>query len=169
MKLLNKALKRLLYYTHTVSEARDEASNSDEVSRVALGLVSDLSEAISPTLFTPPPAQHMSCTDTLARLWSDRAVIPALSPAQPSECIHPGSGAVDGEKERRIRPRGMADVIGMLGAWVEDGWEDEDGKVCEECLVFMREGWIGEAKAIWEKMDGWIEKIEVDHNRSVNV
>ena len=116
-------------------------------------LTEKLSTAISPTLFTPPAAQHMPCTDAIARLWSPQAVLPVLTPS--AELTRSVSGGTS------IRPRGMADAFGMLGAWVEGSWDDGVGSgVCEECLAFLREEWRSEARAIWGKMDGWVEEAE---------
>lgn len=161
MESLTKPLKKLLYYIHTVIDIQESTDIPEQRAQVALALTADLSEAISPTLFTPPPAQHISCTDTIARLWSDRAVLPVLSQAVPEPAASTGLDSRPlGALRKRLRPRGMADVFGMLGAWVEDEWEDKDGKVCEECLIQLRNEWADEAKAVWEKMDVWVEKIE---------
>ena len=99
----------------------------------------------------------MPCSNAVARLWSARAVMPALTPSSEFSAV---SDEKQGGGRRRLRPRGMADVLGMLGAWCEERWGDEEGSVCEECLEFLREEWTSEAKAIWSKMDGWVEEIE---------
>ncbi|PAV23949.1 hypothetical protein PNOK_0101700 [Pyrrhoderma noxium] len=83
-KALQKALTKALYYSYTVHDdiALEKGSNNQISSTdvaITERLMSNLSEHFSPTLFQPPAALHMECTDVYAGLWMERAVQPAFT------------------------------------------------------------------------------------------
>lgn len=101
-----------------------------------------VAEHFSPTLFQPPAARHMACTDVYAAVWMDCAVQPTFA----------------GE--------GTANPFATMRRWRAMDWKMEDGAVeddgdartqpCEECLKALREEWEEEALNMWNMMDQWM-------------
>ena len=134
-----------MYYSYTVHDdiALENGSNNQISSTdvaITERLMSNLSEHFSPTLFQPPAALHMECTDVYAGLWMERAVQPAFTDngtANPFFTLKRLSG-LDWKRE--------TDPIG-----------NERSEPCNECQQHMKTEWETEALSIWDTMDTWLE------------
>ncbi|KAI0316341.1 hypothetical protein OF83DRAFT_1127480 [Amylostereum chailletii] len=118
--------------------ATTPAALSPRTLRVCHRLLAALISDFTPTLFTVGGAHHMACTDALADRWMSDVIAPALA---------------DGGVGRPL------ETLARIGArdWGGAG-------VCAECVRAKSEEWEGEARAIWGKMDGWIEEAEREEN-----
>lgn len=157
-------LKRALFYSYTTApdiafyeentstaihestslsgESHPETMHlSPSDSNVCFRLMTHISESFSPTLFQPPPALHMECTDVYADLWMENAVQPAFSDAGISKPF---------ETLARLRKLN----------WKRDASDHSNGRSepCDECLDHRRKDWLEEAIAIWNRMDEWIDQ-----------
>ena len=89
-----------------------------------------LAEDFTPTLFQPTTGFHMECTDVFGTHWMAAVVNPALE---------------DGGTYKPIQTLKRM----MAVDWVKHG-------LCQECAIAKRKEWEGDARAFWNRIDGWI-------------
>lgn len=162
----NGCLKKALFYAYTVvpevsfdteptqeeaaeKEGQKDAKVDPKAHRLTATeieacsqLMAQISDHFSSTLFQPPAALHMECTDVFASLWMERAVQPAFS-----------DGGTGHPFMTLKRLRGLD--------WKRDATETQAGardEPCDECLQHMRDEWEGEVEGIWRKIDEWMKK-----------
>lgn len=163
---LNERLKKALFYAYTVvpevSFDTEDATKEETEEEVQKGseedpklhrltapeieacsqLMAQISDHFSSTLFQPPAALHMECTDVFASLWMERAVQPAFA-----------DGGTGHPFMTLKRLRGLN--------WKRDAVDtpaDSRDQPCDECLQHMRDEWEEEADGIWKKIDEWMKK-----------
>ena len=151
-------MQRALYYSYithdeisfTVTDENTSDASANHITRITITeadaaiserIMTQLSETFSPTLFQPPAALHMECTDVYATLWMDLAVQPAFADngtANPFMTIR---------RLKALSWKRDSEGVGVGG---------ERSQPCEECLEHMRQQWNDEAQSMWEMMDSWI-------------
>lgn len=162
-KSLERSLKRALYYSYATQDGvtfEDGSADADpgakkpddaqapvvhknhlskEDAAICERVMAQLSETFSPTLFQPPAALHMYCTDVYAALWMERAIQPAF------------------ENNGTANPFSTLRRLCTLD-WKREADESlgERSQPCDGCLENMRQQWNDEAHAIWEMMDTWL-------------
>ncbi|PSR82598.1 hypothetical protein PHLCEN_2v6031 [Hermanssonia centrifuga] len=110
--------------------AQEHPTLSRDVTVRCASLQDSLISHFTPILFTVATASHMACTDMFAEKWMPLVITPALE------------------------TNGLCSPIETLRKIQKIKWEDEG--LCIECCKEKREEWEGEAKSIWDKLDGWL-------------
>ena len=182
-------LKKALYYAYTVvpeisfeeepgkesDDAKDEMEVEIDSSKSSVHhltapeiktctlLMTQISDLFSSTLYQPPPALHMACTDVYASLWMDKAVQPAFADGgagDPFRTLKRLRG-MEWVREKGVEEKGMeekGDEVATGEGEVEKSEEKEEerDRPCVECVKFRREEWGEEARSIWKRMDDWL-------------
>ena len=104
--------------------------------RICHHLLSSIISDFTPLLFTVGATSHMECTDVLADRWMFVVISPALA---------------DG---------GVGKPLETLHRMSEWNWKEEG--ICDSCVQGKKDEWEMEARAVWEKMDGWIAAAEIE-------
>ena len=121
-------------------------------------LLQRVSDHFSNTVFQPPPAGHMDCTDALASLWSEKVSIPALTGSVVSRFdIMQDYNIEDEEGDNDELVMGVDKPIETLKILIRMDWEGMG--VCDSCAKTKRRDWREEIKDVWNRIDDWMELV----------